>query len=254
MLYWYIGILLFLLSYMIFVLPTQWLKIEYVRVPLGLNKKILLLSDLHVERLRISPEKIKKVIRRETPDIILFTGDFMERENSKALLEPYLTVLQNTSIPCFAVLGNKDYSIRPVDICIKSLEKFKIKVLRNQWIDLDDFVLVGIDDYCTGHHDINKSFRNIPMDKPSIVMCHDPNIIDYTNQVFTLMVSGHLHGKQFNFPFLSHKLFKSPLIIRGIYKGLHIHNGRYLYISKGLGQSRMNIRFGVRSELSVIYV
>ncbi|MCH6266538.1 metallophosphoesterase [Neobacillus citreus] len=250
MLYGVIGVLL--LWYMFFILPTQWLKIERVHIPLGLNKKVLHLSDLHVERLRISPKKINRIIKREKPDIILFTGDFMERASSKSLLEPYSKILKQSAVPCYAVLGNKDYSVQPVEICINSLAENKIQVLRNEWIDLEDFVLVGIDDYCTNHHNVNLSFHHIPKEKPSIVMCHDPNLIEYMDQPFTLMVSGHLHGKQINIPFLFGAKFQGPLMNQGIYKALHIHKGRYLYISKGLGQSRYNIRFGVRSEVSVL--
>lgn len=243
-----------LLFYIFLILPTQWLKVERIAVPLGLNKKILQISDLHVEKLRISPEKIEEVIKNEKPDFIFLTGDFMIRRNSTSLLEPYLKVIQQSAIPTYAVLGNNDYLLRPVAICTDFLKEYNIPVLRNEWIELDDFVLIGIDDYCTHHHHINQSFKGVPKDKPSIVMTHDPNIIPDIDQHFELLLSGHLHGKQFNLPFLFYLTNKGPLAKQGIFKGLHVDNGRYFYISKGLGQSRLNLRFGVRSEVSVIHV
>jgi uncharacterized protein len=62
--------------YLSFILPTQWLKIERIKYPLELNLKILQISDLHVERLRISPSRIAAIINDEKPDYIFITGDF----------------------------------------------------------------------------------------------------------------------------------------------------------------------------------
>src|SRR5579875_3613757 len=248
--------ILILLFYICFILLTQWLKLEIISVPLGLNKKILHLSDLHVEKLRISPKKIETIIQKEAPDFIVLTGDFMRRNRSISLLEPYLTVIQKSNVPAYAILGNHDYLVKPVTVCIDLLKKYDITVLRNEWLDLEQFVLIGLDQYHARslHIDVNRAFENVPTDKPSIVMAHDPNIIKKLHQKFDLMLSGHLHGKQFNIPFFFHFIKKGPLAKEGIYKGLHHYNGHYLYISKGIGQSGYNVRFGVRSEVSILYV
>jgi predicted MPP superfamily phosphohydrolase len=61
-------VILIFLFYISLILPTQWLKIEQIKHPLNLNLKILQISDLHVERLRISPSKITTIIHRENPN------------------------------------------------------------------------------------------------------------------------------------------------------------------------------------------
>ncbi|EGL16740.1 hypothetical protein HMPREF9413_4773, partial [Paenibacillus sp. HGF7] len=40
-------------AYLFLIVPTMWLKVERVRVPAGLGIKILQISDLHVEKLRV---------------------------------------------------------------------------------------------------------------------------------------------------------------------------------------------------------
>ncbi|GCL70761.1 hypothetical protein PN4B1_06630 [Paenibacillus naphthalenovorans] len=54
------GIILAIAAcYLLFIFPTQWLKVEKVRHSLGLNIKILQISDMHIERLRIRPEQLR---------------------------------------------------------------------------------------------------------------------------------------------------------------------------------------------------
>ena len=86
-------VILILLFYISFILPTQWLKIERIKYPLDLNLKILQISDLHVERLRISPSKITAIINHEKPDYIFITGDFTKRRKSLSKLEKYLRAI-----------------------------------------------------------------------------------------------------------------------------------------------------------------
>ena len=76
-----------ILFYLLFIVPTKWLKVERNQTMLGLNKKVLQISDLHMERIRVKPEQIQKVIEKEEPDFIFLTGDYYDKPKSKAKKE-----------------------------------------------------------------------------------------------------------------------------------------------------------------------
>lgn len=246
-----IGVGLF--YYLLFILPTQWLKVEHVRVPLGIDKKILQISDLHVERNRIHPDKIRELLQSEKPDYVFITGDFTAREKYIPRIKPYLEIFQEYGIEVFAVFGNHDYRIYELSLQLRPwLNKHGVKVLVNESIEFNDFTLIGLDFYREDPHGVSKAFAGVTSMKPKVVLCHDPNDLTEVSEPFDFMLSGHLHGKQFNVPFFFKFVSKGHLASRGIYKGLHMVGGSYLYISKGIGQAHWNMRFGVRSEVSIL--
>lgn len=244
-------ILLITIIYIFFILPTQWLKVERIKHDISLNKKILQISDLHMERLRIKPHMIKKVIEKEKPDYLFLTGDFLDKQYSLEKLESYLNVFELSGKPTFAVLGNHDYYLENLNDLTDLLEKYKIKTLRNESVLLDDFNLIGIDDFCSGHSNIEKSFIRINENKKRVVITHDPNIVLELNRKYDYLMSGHLHGKQVNIPFLFKLKPMGTLPSKGTWKGLNKTKHGTYYISKGLGQSNYNIRFLVRSEVTI---
>ncbi|MFB5192466.1 metallophosphoesterase [Alicyclobacillus fastidiosus] len=233
-----------------FILPTRWLKVERVRIPLNTGLKIVQISDLHVERNRIRPEAIKAVIDQESPDLLCITGDFLDKRNAFVLLVPFLEMLQSTGIKTYAVLGNHDYMLKRPSELVQLLEQFGIRVLINETVELPAAHLVGIDDFDSGHSD-EEVLRSVPPGKPIVVMTHDPTLTLFLNHRFDYLFAGHLHGKQFNIPFLFKFKDMGPLAASGVYKGVHATERGTLYISKGVGQSGYNFRFLVRSEITV---
>ncbi len=253
MAYVYIVIMV-IAGYAAFVVPTRWLRIERIRYPLGIGKKILQISDVHVEMLRIRPGKIKRILQTENPDYLFITGDFTQNEKYIPRLEPYLEIIRDSGIPAYAVLGNHDYRLADVGVLVQTLRSYGVAVLRNESVQLDDFQLIGIDDYCTRHSDIDRAFRDAVPGKPKLIMTHDPNIVLEIRNRYDYLLSGHLHGKQFNVPFLFKLKYKGELPLRGIYKGLHHSQNGTFYISKGIGQAGLNLRFLVRSEITFHYL
>jgi hypothetical protein len=240
-----------MLLYALLILPTRWLKIERVNMKLGIGIRILQISDLHVDRLRISPAKLADVIRREKPDYILLTGDYTYKPQYLAKVDRYLETISEAGVPVFAVMGNHDYVLpRPREL-MDLFRRRGIPMLRNSRIELPSFTLVGIDNYSTGHSRPAIAFRGLSRSKPVVVMTHDPNVVLDIRQPYDFLMAGHLHGKQFNVPYFYSFKPKGPLSLSGIYKGLHRGELGPYYISKGIGQAGVNARFMVRSEVTV---
>lgn len=239
------------LAYLLLITPTRWLKIERVDLNLGIGKRILQISDLHVDRLRIGTDKLAEVIRTERPDYILLTGDYTYKRHHLPKVDRYLEVISLSGIPAFAVMGNHDYVLPRPRSLIDLFRKRGIPVLRNSRVELPAFTLVGIDNHSTGHSRPDVAFRGLKGSKPIIVITHDPNVVLEIRQSYDYLMAGHLHGKQFNVPYFYSIKPKGPLPQRGIYKGFHRGEKGPFYISKGIGQAGINARFMVRSEVTV---
>ncbi|WP_028611921.1 metallophosphoesterase [Paenibacillus harenae] len=239
------------LVYILFILPTQWLKTERVCYPIGIQKRILQISDLHTDRLRVSAMRIGEAIEDAKPDYIFLTGDFTYRANYLPRTNYYFKVIAGYGIPVYAVLGNHDYDLPKLSQLLGLFKANGIRVLRNESLSLPDFELVGIDDFGTGHSKVNRAFKGAGYKKPVVVMTHDPNVIPGITQSYDYLMAGHLHGKQLNVPFFFVFKPKGPLPAKGIYKGLHQGENGPFYISKGIGQAGFNARFMVRSEITI---
>ena len=241
--------------YVVFIVPTKWIKVEHMDYEIGLNKTILQISDLHVDKLRVSASKLKKIIAECKPDYIMLTGDFTSNDHYIPKLDKYLETIASLCIPVYAVLGNHDYRLHSLQQAIELLSRHQIQLLRNQSIDMGSFYLVGIDDDCSKHSNIDRAFANVPkLDKPIVVITHDPNVVLSIERPFQYFMAGHFHGKQFNIPFIFSIKPKGKLAEAGIYKGLHHCKQGPFYISKGIGQAGINARIGVRSEVTVHYL
>jgi predicted MPP superfamily phosphohydrolase len=243
----------FVLIYLFFIFPTQWLKVEFVEQRIGLGKRILQISDLHVDKLRISVAQLRKVIERTKPDYVMLTGDYTHEERYLPKLERYVQMIAESGIPVYAVLGNHDYDLPNLRLLLDMFAKYRIRVLRNESTVVDDWKLVGIDNASTGHSRPEASFAGIDEAGagPTLVITHDPNVVLDIRRSYDYLMAGHLHGKQLNVPYFFKIKRKGPLADQGIYKGLHHMANGVCYISKGVGQAGFNARFMVRSEVTV---
>lgn len=247
-----VGIVLVIAVYLLFILPAQWVKIERIRHSIGIGRRIVQISDLHAEKNRVSPERLRSLAEREKPDYIFLTGDYTQRVRHLPLVDRYLEELLQIGVPVYAVLGNHDYRLKEeVDQLIELFQRREIRLLRNEWVRLDGFTLVGIDDFVSRMARVKKAFEGVDDKGKVVIITHDPNVTLRIFRTYDYLMCGHLHGKQFRIPFLYFLKRKGPLAKKGIYEGLHRNPWGVFYISKGLGQSHINARFGVRSEITV---
>jgi uncharacterized protein len=115
-----ILLILFMLSYFIYVANKNTKNVHINRINLNPDQKInchksslniLHLSDLHLENLSISPTELYRLLKNEKIDLIAMTGDFLDRKRSIPKLVPYLKALNNLTPThgIYAVFGNHDY-------------------------------------------------------------------------------------------------------------------------------------------------
>lgn len=228
----------------------------------GLNElTIVQLSDLHMERQSISAKRLHDLVASARPDLIVMTGDYLDRYHNIDKFLSYLNLITQIKprYGIYLVFGNHDHYLgERIDEFQKLIEATGCRVLRNESTSIPvqntTLNIIGIDDYCLGKSDIPRSYCNVSDNGVHLVLAHDPNTVlamEDTHQA-DYILSGHFHGGQFNLiPYLHRVMGFGELPKQDIMKGMHNVNGKTLYISEGLGQSGLNVRLGSRPEINV---
>ena len=221
------------------------------------NFRITQLNDIHHSRILWLNEirRVVKLAQQTRPDMFVLTGDYST--SYRRYIEPCAEVLAALSAPegVWAVLGNHDHYTDP-ELTTRALQRNHIAVLNNAHTTLsrgsDSLQLSGIDDWTWNATDWVKAFSGLKTNTPTILLSHQPTVLDFqqTKNV-SLILSGHTHGGQLNFPLLGApaSLFtKDMRYARGLFR----RGETQLYVSTGTGVIGLPVRFGVRPEIAVL--
>ena len=91
------------------------------------------------------------------------------------------------------------------------------------------------------------------LERPTLVLAHDPYWFKYLPRGPHFMLSGHTHGGQIRFPFVGALRNASFAPLRWSY-GHIVEDGRQLYVTSGLGASGLPLRIGIAPEYVVLDV
>ncbi|MCX7708662.1 MAG: metallophosphoesterase [Clostridia bacterium] len=264
MLYLYIlvSIAILLLIYM----RIETTLLEVTRVSFTQNKdslKVMQLSDIHINRLFVTPERIKQVIEAEKPDIILMTGDYIEYKRHIPKFLKFLNRL-GPNQNFYLCLGNHDYEAFKADPkglqqYIELIEATGVNILHNRSTCFEKnfklYNIVGIADMRYKLHRIDEALQGCNPDAlMNIGFSHNPDIVlEVPQQKLDYLFCGHFHGGQIwaPFDFEFRLLRREKLCKKGIKSGLHKVNGVNLYINRGLGNVSLPLRFLSRPEITI---
>lgn len=245
-------------------LKTEHWDLFYPNLPTSLEgKTICQLSDLHLETLRILPERIKKIVQARKPDLLVITGDIISTRTDLDKLDDYLGGL-NATYGKFVVMGNNDYSNLSRTLIKRYLQQFQRlgwTPLLNDASFLSNLNLwvIGVDDPATAHDDVDLAYQKIlsastqTLSTPPfrLVLAHSSDCLDDIAEYGAeLLLTGHTHGGQIRLPGLPPFITNTYLGDLGFYEGYHVIRGIPLYISRGIGESLIPLRFNVPPEIS----
>jgi predicted MPP superfamily phosphohydrolase len=215
---------------------------------------IVQISDLHLG-VMLGHEFLGRVIARLHeihPDIIVATGDLVDGQwdNLNGLAKHFLSCRPPHG--SFAVLGNHEY-FAGLENSLRFLHRARFTVLRGRAVATGGITLVGIDDPSVGMlgqkgtMNTKSGLPSVPPGDFIVLLKHQP-IVD-SEIPFDLQLSGHIHGGQI-FPF--------GLLTRltyGVRTGLtQLANGRWLYVSRGVGTWGPPIRVFAAPEITLITI
>jgi hypothetical protein len=227
---------------------------------------VLHMSDLHASGV-VPLEFIANAVRRGVdlePDLVLLTGDFVTGRFSQ--FDEYARVLRPLSEhhPAFASLGNHDGGrwaaarggYEDTAAVRDLLDRSGVRLLHNRSIDLEvreaSLRLVGLGDLWAGEFLPVSAFAPGPKDGGAVtlVLSHNPDTKEALRaHNWDVMFCGHTHGGQLHLPLLGAPF--APVRDKRFVKGLHAWEGRWIYITKGVG-NLLGVRFNCRPEISLI--
>ncbi|MGQ9497655.1 MAG: metallophosphoesterase [Desulfotomaculales bacterium] len=240
--------------------------VERVEVPLpGLPAEldgltIVQISDLHYGfgrfRSKESVTQITRLISSLHPDLIVFTGDLLDRSAAPALADTLPLKGVEAPLGVYAVMGNHDHHFGKEKIA-RSLAEAGLEVLVNRSVRVQKggrhFWLIGLDDPLTGDPDLAKAMAPIPPGDFKILLVHTP---DFAPQVaragIQLQLSGHSHGGQIRLPGVG--AMYCPPLGREYPLGLREVPGSStrVYTNRGLGTTVLPLRLFCPPEVTLL--
>jgi uncharacterized protein len=256
-----------LLFWAIFVEPAR-LLVRHQTIQMGAwpreldGLRIVAISDIHAGAPFIDDKKLRLIVERTNqlqPDLVVLLGDYMTSDGwlrRQVLPEEFAPYLKDFRAPLgvFSVLGNHDwwYNGRRVR---QGLEANNIKVLDEEVVELKargtSLWLVGLADLWTQPQHIEETFSKVPEGAPSIAIAHNPDIFPRLPKRLPLLIAGHTHGAQVNFPLIGRPVQSSR--IGDHYAAGHVYeNDHHLFVTTGIGTSILSVRFGVPPEIVLL--
>lgn len=238
--------------------------------------RIAQISDLHVGSLTGESPKflsdIVKCINALHPDVIVFTGDIVNRHSPE--LAPFTSILGRLQATdgVYSIMGNHDYGdyhrwsspdLKQADI--DSLQTMQASMgwlmLNNDhtWLrrGSDSLALIGVENIGDPpfhiYGSLQHAYPTLADDNTKILLSHNPihwsdSIADRPDMNIALTLSGHTHAMQVEL------LGASPAAMRyDRWGGLYTDSlGRNLYVNIGLGVVGLPARIGATPEITIL--
>lgn len=130
------------------------------------------------------------------------------------------------------------------------------KVLINETLYLPDYNMniFGITDCLIGKSDLSILSAAGP-DTFNLVICHEPDVFDQlSDRNISLMLSGHTHGGQVNIPIFTERFLPAlgTKYVSGIFTAVRDNSLNTLYVTKGIGTTKLPLRFMAKPEIAAI--
>lgn len=237
---------------------------------IGKDINVVHLSDLHGKEFGKNNEKLKRLILKEKPDLVVATGDMID--SSLKNMEGVIDFLSDLSkcVKVVYISGNNEQRCKKAEYIFESLKSKGVIILRNEIITLSlngvKVNILGMFEKPKGdlhssikkingsyaYEDSRKLFKRLEnLEGLKIILSHYPELfeVEYSKYDFHIMFSGHAHGGQFRIPIVKRGLIAPGQGFFPKYtEGMH-GNKNKLIISRGLGNSTKITRLFNRPEI-----
>jgi uncharacterized protein len=245
------------------------ISIESSKIPASFDGyKIVHLSDLHSKLFGENQNRLVKKIRNTKPDIIVYTGDLIDKRRDERPSYILMEELINIA-PIYYVTGNHEWDDERAFRSLETeLKRLGVHVLRNQFETIqngnDEVFILGIDDPLILENDYEKEILpeeaietvldQLPNDDNyKILLSHRTELFEmYAHYDIDLTFSGHAHGGQFRIPFIGGLIAPNQGYFPKYTSGKHRLKDSQLVISRGLGNSKIPQRIFNLPEIVVV--
>ena len=229
--------------------------------------RIVQVSDLHNNVYGMGQSYLLKKIRDARPDVIVITGDLIDRNTSNV---DNAMIFINGAVkiaPVFYVTGNHEASLgKPyVDLMLR-MNEAGVTCLDNSAVSAiseeDVITLAGVRDPAFDwsrpdakivDEEIKKALSDVSDRQVTILLSHRPELIKtYSENGIDLVLTGHAHGGQVRLPFIGPLYAPSQGLFPKYSSGLYKEGDTQMYVSRGIGNGLAPLRFNDGPELAVI--
>ena len=251
-------------------------EVESDRLPESFSGlTIAQISDIHLGSFGKDTTFVSCIVDRVNelqPDIIVFTGDMVNRHSAEAL--PFVSTLARLDAPLgvYAIRGNHDYGDYMDWASQAAKDSDNVEFTRIQrrmgitpldnatvWLRTgsDSIALIGVENIgdppFKSYGDLEKAFpKGVSTPEYKILLSHNPShweqeIKDREGQNVDLTLSGHTHAMQMEAFGLSPAAFRYPYW-GGMYSDKFGHK---LYVNIGCGEVGFPARIGATPEITI---
>lgn len=217
--------------------------------------KIVHFSDLHYKKV-ITEKRVKNLIKeinRLKPDIVIFTGDLLDKDYEMTNQDINFLIEEFSKIESkygnYAILGDHDYSqIETIqNIYLQSnfiLLKNEGTIIYNE--NNDKIFIGGLESYIKNKADIHSVLKSVQDEEDifyKIVLVHEPDYIDTILKECpdcSFVLSSHSINGSINLPGIRKILL--PEGAKKYNKSYYKINQTDIYISNGIGVNQVNFR------------
>lgn len=230
-------------------------------VPKGFEGyKILQVSDLQNKAFGRNQEKLLEKIQNATPDIIVITGDLIDRNRTN--LDTAMTFVEGAVniAPVYYVSGNHEHQSGCFDELLEQLTEAGVTVLENGKSIIEKngntIEIIGLADkrvnpyYAQALSTLLKGTENGTF---HLLLSHRPELFEtYVENHVNLALTGHAHGGQIRLPFIGGVFAPNQGFFPTYTEGIYEKNNTAMVVSRGLGNSTFPFRIFNRPELVLV--
>lgn len=251
-----IGIICFLYGYFI---EPYWIQVNIIPIRTDKLKqtsfRIVQISDLHCDEKIRNEKKIVDIVNQMKPDVIVFTGDAINRPSALPLFKETMRNL-NASLGKFAVYGNFE-TRHWSGLDYYSGTGFELLDARTVVLSKDGERLSISGLNCEKSQNARGIFEKLSSECFNVFLYHYPDLIENAADFhLDLYLCGHTHGGQVALPFYG-ALITLSKFGKKYESGMYTVDKTIMYVNRGIGleaRPAPQVRFLARPEIAVFEI
>lgn len=217
--------------------------------------KIAQVSDLHNKTFGKGNSALLDLLSRESPDIIVITGDLVDRRRPDINAAMEFIYAAVAIAPVYYVSGNHEERLENHNEIYDKLVSAGVHVLKNTKAEIlrgeHSISIAGVFD--SDSETVISTRIEAAIGNPddfTILLCHRPNYMDtFKRYSLDLVFCGHAHGGQFRIPFVGGLFAPDQGLFPQYTSGAYTEGETTMIVSRGLGNSVMPIRLFNRPDV-----
>lgn len=263
-----IRVILILAAALLFILwqncslQTETFRVVDPALPQELDGlRVLELADLHGRQFGAENRRLLRAAAAAKPDIICLDGDIFDEKTDLSMLAPLMRGLTAIA-PTYYVTGNHEWQVDGLRDILTELERLGVTVLENEFTVFSrggaQIVIAGVNDPCGPYDQKTPSelMDEIRAEYPDafvLMLAHRNDTLPMWAELAPeLVLTGHCHGGVVRLPAVGGVFGTRRDLFPDYDAGLYRQDGTQLFVSRGLGYSRVRFRLFNRPQLPIL--